>query len=197
MSYELSIYAGRSHDFAVSITDVDDRYGQVRGTDGSGPHEGGRVEVVTPVVPFELSVDAAGFEIATLGPFDPDFMKESVEAAVSYVRSQAEKLGIEKDLFDHTDIHVKKCLDKDINDWFPAYEKFIRHPVGGAHAAPQLGGAGRPDAPAGPGSAAASPHRDGPLPQHDPVGAAGDGQDHPRPPAGRPAWSCVRGALGR
>lgn len=35
-----------------------------------------------------------------------DVMKESVEAAVSYVRGKAEELGIEKDFFEKTDIHV-------------------------------------------------------------------------------------------
>ena len=35
-----------------------------------------------------------------------DVMEESVQAAVSYVRSQAESLGIEKNFFDTTDLHV-------------------------------------------------------------------------------------------
>jgi len=35
-----------------------------------------------------------------------DVMKESVQAAVSYVRSQTEKLGIDEDFFDVTDLHV-------------------------------------------------------------------------------------------
>ncbi len=35
-----------------------------------------------------------------------DVMKESVEAAVSYVRGKAEELGIDKDFFEKTDIHV-------------------------------------------------------------------------------------------
>lgn len=35
-----------------------------------------------------------------------DVMKESVQAAVSYVRSKAEALGIDSDFFDSTDLHV-------------------------------------------------------------------------------------------
>jgi ATP-dependent Lon protease len=35
-----------------------------------------------------------------------DVMKESAQAALSYVRSQAEKFGIGKDFFDKTDIHI-------------------------------------------------------------------------------------------
>lgn len=35
-----------------------------------------------------------------------DVMKESAQAAVSYVRSQAEQLGIAPDFFEHTDLHI-------------------------------------------------------------------------------------------
>jgi ATP-dependent Lon protease len=35
-----------------------------------------------------------------------DVMKESAQAALSYVRSQAEAFGINKDFFDKTDIHI-------------------------------------------------------------------------------------------
>lgn len=35
-----------------------------------------------------------------------DVMRESAQAALSYVRSQAEALGIDKDFFEHTDLHI-------------------------------------------------------------------------------------------
>ncbi|CAM2005789.1 endopeptidase La [Acanthopleuribacter pedis] len=73
----------------------------------------------TPGVATGLAVTAVGGDIlfveATQMPGKKglsvtgqlgDVMKESVEAAVSYVRGKAEELGIEKDFFEKTDIHV-------------------------------------------------------------------------------------------
>ncbi|CAM2065158.1 Lon protease [Sulfidibacter corallicola] len=109
----IKVAKGEAEQVSAEVKDVQELLGKARFTYDVAE----RTEI--PGVATGLAVTAVGGDIlfveATRMPGKKgltvtgklgDVMKESVEAAVSYVRSQAEKLGIEKDFFDKTDIHV-------------------------------------------------------------------------------------------
>lgn len=56
-------------------------------------------------MPIEVSLMKGKGELQITGSLG-DVMKESAEIAVSYIRSNADKLGIKRDFYDKTDIHI-------------------------------------------------------------------------------------------
>lgn len=68
--------------YRVAIEDVKDQIGGIGGGPGKGPHSEGRTEIVTPVVPFKLIIEAEGFEREVLGPFDPDAVSARLDAVL-------------------------------------------------------------------------------------------------------------------
>jgi protocatechuate 3,4-dioxygenase beta subunit len=66
--------------YSVELREVRER-GRPLSEYGDGDeHEGGRVELALPAAPFEIVVDALGYEVATLGPYDPASAPSEVRA---------------------------------------------------------------------------------------------------------------------
>ncbi|NOT83898.1 MAG: endopeptidase La [Methylococcaceae bacterium] len=96
VSENLNIYLGVKR-FSYGLAEEQDRIGQVTGL--AWTEVGGELLTIeTAVMPGKGKQSATG----KLG----DVMKESIEAAVTVIRSRAEVLGITKEQFQENDIHI-------------------------------------------------------------------------------------------
>ena len=83
--------------FSYTKVDQDDQVGLVNGL--AYTQYGG------DTLPIEVTYYSGNGKLMLTGKLG-DVMKESAQAALSYVKSNADKLGIEEDIFDKIDIHV-------------------------------------------------------------------------------------------
>ena len=83
--------------FSYTKVDQDDQVGLVNGL--AYTQYGG------DTLPIEVTYYSGNGKLMLTGKLG-DVMKESAQAALSYVKSNAGKLGIEEDIFDKIDIHV-------------------------------------------------------------------------------------------
>ena len=83
--------------FSYTKVDKDDQVGLVNGL--AYTQYGG------DTLPIEVTYYSGNGKLMLTGKLG-DVMKESAQAALSYVKSNADKLGIDKDIFDKVDIHI-------------------------------------------------------------------------------------------
>jgi ATP-dependent Lon protease len=82
------------------------KYGVVEGTDQIGTTNGlAWTSVGGEMLVVEANVTAGRGTVDVTGSLG-DVMKESAKAAISYVRSRAAQLGLERDFYSKTDIHI-------------------------------------------------------------------------------------------
>jgi hypothetical protein len=69
--------------YRCSTPSVDSRVFDPRSTPIGDVHEGGRLELTLPMTPFKVRVDAPGYAIEQLGPFDPDHAPAELSVELS------------------------------------------------------------------------------------------------------------------